>query len=127
MPEDSNMRPGFKLDYQSLTLHALTPASSDGNPDRAAHLYCQIDDGQAGLGGGEEDEDDYGQMRELRVFVPEGQCEFDTLHIRPSVSIFYGQSRVFFYSYILADPDSITIIRGNSRLFGTSCLPHAFW
>lgn len=67
LPDDEAKRPGFKLDYQSLTLHALTPATSD----LEAHLYCQIDDGQADQG----DEDDYGEMRELRVFVGEGQCK----------------------------------------------------
>lgn len=72
LPEDETRRPGFKLDYQSLTLHALTPASND----LEAHLYCQIDDGQAAGGGdGDGDEDDYGEMRELRVFVGQGQCE----------------------------------------------------
>ncbi|WVQ85399.1 hypothetical protein IAT38_007564 [Cryptococcus sp. DSM 104549] len=37
---NSPVTPGFNLPFPSLTLHALTPASSDG----PAHLYCQIDE-----------------------------------------------------------------------------------
>ena len=60
---------GFKLNYQSLTLHALTPASGD----LEAHLYCQIDDSPASQSGGG-DEDEYGEMRELRVFIQDNKC-----------------------------------------------------
>lgn len=35
--------PGFNLPFPSLTLHALTPASGD----EPAHLYCQVDEGDA--------------------------------------------------------------------------------
>lgn len=73
LPSDETRRPGFKLDYQSLTLHALTPAT----PDLEGHLYCQIDDGQVDdSGAGNGDEDEYGEMRELRVFVGEGKRTF---------------------------------------------------
>jgi nucleotide-sensitive chloride channel 1A len=68
---------GFKLDYQSLTLHALTPASSE----LEAHLYCQIDDSPA-LAPGGGDEEEYGEMRELRVFVQDAKCT-----LSPSFSI----------------------------------------
>jgi hypothetical protein len=72
LPESGGQ--GFKLDYQSLTLHALTPASGD----IGAHLYCQIEDSPASAAGaangGMEDEDEYGEMRELRVFVADGKC-----------------------------------------------------
>lgn len=104
---------GFELPYPSLTLHALTPASGD----QEAHLYCQIDDSDAGPtassatagtadirvesngqqngqgngnemdqdGNGNDDEDDggeyenegeYDEMKELKVFVGEGKCEW---------------------------------------------------
>lgn len=69
LPTDPSIRPGFKLDYQSLTLHALTPASAD----LEGHLYCQIDDGQTDAAADGGDEDEYGELRELRVFVGEGK------------------------------------------------------
>ncbi|KAK4687407.1 chloride channel, nucleotide-sensitive, 1A, partial [Tremellales sp. Uapishka_1] len=89
---------GFNLDFQSLTLHALTPAGGEFG----SHLYCQIDEsaeeeeghGQAMEGvvenghgeengdGEEEDEDeeegqggDFSPMRELRIFVQDSKCE----------------------------------------------------
>jgi nucleotide-sensitive chloride channel 1A len=72
---------GFKLNYQSLTLHALTPASAE----LEAHLYCQIDDSPASpVGGG--DEDEYGEMRELRVFIQDDKCMSPFLSL-PSVVV----------------------------------------
>lgn len=67
---------GFKLNYQSLTLHALTPASGD----LEAHLYCQIDDSDESAVGAGGDDDEYGEMRELRVFIGDSKCTF-TLNI----------------------------------------------
>ncbi|WVO17846.1 hypothetical protein L204_105544 [Cryptococcus depauperatus] len=86
------LTPGFDLHYPALTLHALTPASSDG----PAHLYCQVDEsdtvpfGQTatasietvGLNGhaaidkndveAEDDEDhggEFTEMREIRIYL----------------------------------------------------------
>lgn len=80
-------RGGFTLPYTSLTLHALTPAS-EGSP---AHIYCQVDEsdavrlpagsgeeplggmnGHASGGGGDgygEPEEEYAEMREVRLYV----------------------------------------------------------
>ena len=93
--------PGFRLDYPSLTLHALTPASADA----PAHIYCQIDDGSGdeevggdaqengheevvnGLGGANghvdesaqvEEEEDFSPMRELRIYIDESKR--DSIH-----------------------------------------------
>lgn len=75
LPSQTGAGPGFQLNYQSLTLHALTPASASG--DMEAHLYCQIDDSPSNSGvGGDEDEDEFGEMRELRVFVQEGKRQY---------------------------------------------------
>lgn len=43
LPSAGTSTQGFELPYQSLTLHALTPASNE----QEAHLYCQIDDSDA--------------------------------------------------------------------------------
>ncbi|WVR05857.1 hypothetical protein IAU60_002883 [Kwoniella sp. DSM 27419] len=85
--------PGFDLPFPSLTLHALTPASG-GEP---AHLYCQVDESDAPLAlasgaqtngaahvNEDEDEDEdeadqgadeYTEMREIRVYLPEAKLE----------------------------------------------------
>jgi hypothetical protein len=54
---------GFALPFPSLTLHALTPAGL-----LPAHIYCQIDEGDA------PDEDEYSSLAEMRVFVASEQC-----------------------------------------------------
>ena len=42
-------------------------------------MYCQIDDSPASaIGGG--DEDEYGEMRELRVFIQDDKCMSSFLH-----------------------------------------------
>lgn len=56
---------GFALPFPALTLHALTPAGGF----LPAHIYCQIDEGDA------TDEDEYTAMAEMRIFVEETQCE----------------------------------------------------
>ncbi|WVF70565.1 hypothetical protein IAT40_005356 [Kwoniella sp. CBS 6097] len=92
---------GFDLPYQALTLHALTPA--DQSTQTPAHLYCQVDESDApsplttttatasngnGHGNGaaadddeDEDEDEgyvgdeFTEMREVRIFLPEAKLE----------------------------------------------------
>ncbi|OCF38588.1 chloride channel, nucleotide-sensitive, 1A [Kwoniella heveanensis CBS 569] len=89
---------GFNLPYQALTLHALTPA--DSSTQTPAHLYCQVDESDApspltttagntngngnsvvdneedGEGEGEGNgEDEFTEMREVRIFLPEAKLE----------------------------------------------------
>ena len=52
----------------------MTPASAE----LEAHLYCQIDDSPASPIGGGGDEDEYGEMRELRVFIQDNKCTLET-------------------------------------------------
>ena len=65
-----------------MTLHALTPASAE----LEAHLYCQIDDSPASPVGGGGDEDEYGEMRELRVFIQDDKC-MSTFPFFPSFTV----------------------------------------
>ncbi|ORX34301.1 regulator of volume decrease after cellular swelling-domain-containing protein [Kockovaella imperatae] len=98
LPSNSESSSGFKLLYPALTLHALTPSSSES----PAHVYCQIDEtgtggldeddagghmtnGHSGANGDangvedeEEDNDEAGQystFRELRIYVSESRVQ----------------------------------------------------
>ncbi|GMK55658.1 hypothetical protein CspeluHIS016_0207140 [Cutaneotrichosporon spelunceum] len=61
---------GFALTFPNLTLHALTPSGM-----QPAHIYCQIDEGDA------TDEDEYSALAEMRIFVANEQLTslFDAL------------------------------------------------
>lgn len=95
LPTSGESRGGFTLPYTSLTLHALTPAS-EGSP---AHIYCQVDEsdavrlpagsgaengqveeglvagmnghghGSGGDGYGEPEDEEFAEMREVRLYV----------------------------------------------------------
>lgn len=61
---------GWKLAYQDLTLHALTPAGAT-----PAHIYCQVDDSPPANGVPAE-EDEFMIMAEMRIYVAEDEREF---------------------------------------------------
>jgi len=60
---------GWTLTFPALTLHALTPAG-----ERPAHIYCQIDENSTTTGADEEEE--YAQLSEMRIFVAADKREF---------------------------------------------------
>lgn len=61
---------GWKLPYQDLTLHALTPASAT-----PAHIYCQVNDSPPANGAPAEEEEEYMTLAEMRIYVAEDQRE----------------------------------------------------
>jgi nucleotide-sensitive chloride channel 1A len=94
---------GFAIDYPSLTLHAISPASGS-NP---AFLYCQVDvttapeattNGDAVEQKAEDEEDS--PMREVRIYVRDPSTreswdrEYHHHHVRALTSLFTSEKKL---------------------------------